>query len=239
MKLFAPFGNIFDTSQPRRLSSFRKSSILCVFFFLFGIPLTINGNETKSPSSEALLRLMEGNRRFVEGKSQHQSLLSEAKAPGLENAVPFAVVVGCSDARVPPEILFDQGLGDLFIVRVAGNVIGPIELDTVEFAVAKLNVPLVIVLGHQNCKAVEATLKGRENVPELDSIYPLIDEAFKECPLSKKPSVQQAIECNVKHGVKVVESSQTIAPYLTKNQLQVVGAYYDLNTRKVTLYQRQ
>ncbi len=206
---------------------------LCSFllFGLFFLPFALRAD----PSSDSLSQLLQGNDRYVQGKSQHASLAAESKNPQMMSDRPRAIIVGCSDARVPPEIIFDQGLGDLFVIRVAGNVVGPIELDSVEFAVAKMNVPLVIVLGHEGCKAVQATLKGRENVPELDAIYPLIDKGFKQCGIDSAASLMKAIDCNVQRGVTIIKNSPTLAPYITQKKVRVMGAYYDINNGKVTV----
>jgi carbonic anhydrase len=186
-------------------------------------------------STKALSLLMEGNDHFVKGTMKHLSYAAEAKNKLLEQQTPIAAIVGCSDSRVPPELIFDQGLGDLFIIRVAGNVIGPIEMDSVEFAAARLKVPLVMVLGHQNCGAVGATLKGRENVPELDAIYPLIDSALKSCDIIGANALINAINCNVKKGVNTLKQSPTIAPLIAQGKVKVVGAYFDFETGKVSL----
>lgn len=189
----------------------------------------------KSNPQDALSLLLKGNDRYLKGTSHHSSLLLESKDPKKMAAEPIAVIVGCADARVPPEIIFDQGIGDLFVVRVAGNVVGPIELDSVEFAVAKMKVPLVIVLGHQGCKAVEATLKGRKNVPELESIYPLIDSALDHCERFGQDPLTSAIDCNVQKGVSIIKSSPTIKPYVAAKKVKVIGAYYDIKEGKIRL----
>jgi carbonic anhydrase len=191
--------------------------------------------KTPPSPSEELNNLMEGNKRFVSGKFTHPYLSKEAKETMAKSQAPFAAIIGCSDSRVPPELLFDCGLGELFVVRDAGNVVGPIELDSVEFAVATLKVPLVIVLGHQNCGAVKATLQGQDNVPELENIFPLIDEAFQNCDESPPDTLVDAIICNVKNSVEIVKTSPTIAPILAKNKVKIIGAYFEIATGKVCL----
>lgn len=204
----------------------------CIIF----LSLTPLEKKKKAPDAEkALAMLMEGNHHFIEGKITHLSYTVEAKDKLLEKQRPFAVIVGCSDSRVPPELIFDQGLGDLFVVRDAGNVVGPIEMDSVEFAVAKLDVPLVVVLGHQNCGAVTAALQGREYVPELDNIYPLIDKGFQACQKEAPDKLIEAIYCNVREGVKILKNSPTIAPLIEKKKVKVVGAYFDFESGKVSL----
>ncbi len=141
---------------------------------LFFSPLLLIPHLSSAPVSpdQALQMLMEGNQRFVQGQVLHPSYSAEAKDKLLEQQNPIVAIVGCSDSRVPPELIFDRGLGELFVVRDAGNVVGPIEMDSVEFAAASLKVPLILVLGHQNCGAVKATLSGKQAHPELDNIFP-------------------------------------------------------------------
>jgi len=204
-----------------------------VFLFQSGI----HAATSKSPTPmQALSMLMEGNRHFVTGEMKHISYISEAKNRLLENQTPFAVIVGCSDSRVPPEVIFDRGLGELFIVRVAGNVLGPIELDSINFAIKHLDVPLVMVLGHQNCGAVDASLKGKENVPEfLDAIYPLIEEALKNCVTIGPNALANAISCNVKKGVDILKNSSELAPLIEQKKVKIVGGYFEFDTGKVNL----
>jgi carbonic anhydrase len=209
--------------------------------FLRGIPLALaalllSGSAEATPTpDQALEMLLEGNRHFIKGETSHPSYLKEAKDQMLEKQTPFAVIMGCSDSRVPPELIFDRGLGELFVVRDAGNVVGPIEMDSVEFAVARLNVPLVVVLGHQNCGAVNATLSGQAGVPELENIYPLIEDALKNCKMTGSSKLVHAIYCNVNKSVETLKNSPTIAPILAQKKVKIVGAYYEIATGKVNL----
>ncbi|MBS0606672.1 MAG: carbonic anhydrase [Parachlamydiales bacterium] len=206
------------------------SSLLCFSSLCFA------QDTSQQPTSDAALqRLMEGNKRFTSGQPIHKNLGLEGLSALKEGQEPFAIIVGCSDSRVPPEIVFDQGLGDIFVVRVAGNVVGPIELDSVEFAVDKLHCPLVIVLGHENCGAVKATLLGQENVPELDNIYPLIAPALKKCQAQKGDILMNAIKCNVKEGVGYLKSTPLIAKHIAANRVKIVGGYYDFDHGKVMI----
>jgi carbonic anhydrase len=195
----------------------------------------IHAAAPKAPTPmQALSMLMEGNQHFVKGEMKHISYASEAKDRMLENQTPFAVIVGCSDSRVPPEVIFDRGLGELFVIRVAGNVLGPIEIDSVNFAVKQLNVPLVMVLGHQNCGAVNASLNG--TAPEfLDAIYPLIKEALEKCVTIGPNALANAISCNVKKGVDILKSSSTLAARIEQKKVKIVGGYFEFDTGKVNL----
>jgi carbonic anhydrase len=202
----------------------KVQTTIITFLFCFNIA---SAATQKITPDRALEMLLEGNDHFVKGKSTHPSYVAEAKDKLLEQQTPFA--------RVPPELIFDRGLGDLFVIRDAGNVIGPIEMDSAAFAVAKLNVPLVIVLGHQNCGAVKAALLGKDNVPELQNIFPLIDSALKGCDTIGENALVNAIHCNVKKSVEILKNSPMIAPLLAQKKVKIIGGYYDIATGKVTL----
>jgi carbonic anhydrase len=215
---------------------FKVFSNMVVISSALLFPPCINAAAPTPPTpSQALSLLLEGNKHFVKGEMTHLHYLDEAKDKLLEKQTPIAAIVGCADSRVPPELIFDLGLGELFVVRVAGNVIGPIEMDSIEYAVDKLKVPLVMVIGHQNCGAIQATLKGRENVPELETIYPLIDSALKDCETIGTNPLVSAIYCNVKKGVDTLKKSPTIAPILAQKKVKIVGAYFDFETEKVSV----
>ena len=208
-------------------------------FFIAGLSLLgsnfLESKDKTSTPKETLSLLLEGNQHFVTGKMAHLSYAEEAKNKLLENQTPLAAIVGCSDSRVPPELIFDRGLGELFVVRDAGNVIGPIEMDSVEFAVAKLHVPLVIVMGHQNCGAVKAALSGPDEVPELDNILPLIDKAITTCNKDAKDKLREAIYCNVREGVATLKKSPTIAPLIKQKKVDIIGAYFDFESGQVLI----
>src|SRR5688572_26005650 len=120
---------------------------------------------------EALQRLKEGNRRFLSGEAGQGALLSPTRRSELvQGQNPFAVILGCSDSRVPAEIVFDQGLGDLFVIRVAGNIVAPSQVGSVEFAVERFGTPLVVVLGHSQCGAIAATVEALERPTETRSL---------------------------------------------------------------------
>lgn len=192
--------------------------------------------DRESPTpDEALMMLLDGNEHFMKGEVTHLSYIAEAKDKMLEKQTPFAAILGCSDSRVPPELIFDRGLGELFVVRDAGNVVGPIEMDSIEYAVATLKVPIVVVLGHQNCGAVKAALQGKDAAPELDNIYPLVANALKNCTTIGKDKLVKAIRCNVDQSVQTLKNSPTIAPLLAQKKVKVVGGYFDIVSGKVSL----
>ena len=194
-------------------------------------------------SDEVLQRLLNGNQRFVKGTTK-----SPRRTPGdfralAEGQRPVAVIMGCADSRVPPELLFDQGVGDLFVVRVAGNVVGGggvFVKGSIEYAVAELGVRLIMVLGHSSCGAVKAAIKHVDDgdplpgaIAELvNRIRPAVIKA-KDMPGDR---LANAISANVLLGVETLNNLDPIVrPAVSKGQVKVVGAVYDLRTGAVTL----
>jgi carbonic anhydrase len=185
-------------------------------------------------ADEALKDLLAGNERFVAGKTLNprRSPADFSKlAPG---QAPDAVIVGCADSRVPPEILFDQGVGDLFVIRVAGNVVnsaGPTVKGSIAYAVAVLGAPLVMVLGHSQCGAVKAALETKELALQ-ESIRDLV----RMVSTGGEKDLDRAIVANVRAGVaKLKNLEPTLTSYVETNRLKVVGGVYDLASGKVTL----
>jgi carbonic anhydrase len=197
---------------------------------------------------EALERLREGNRRFVSGDRSREGLTSQARrsevAVGQE---PFAIVLGCSDSRVPAEIVFDQGVGDLFVIRVAGNIVASSQVGSVEFAADRFGTPLVVVLGHSQCGAVLATLeqltRPREDQSRnlrsiVDRVRPSV-EPLLATELRRDPAalVRQAVRANVRASANHLRhGSELLEQLIQKNGLLVVGAEYALETGVVEFF---
>ena len=197
-------------------------------------------------AAEALERLREGNRRFVSNIRSHQGLISEARRTEVAaGQTPFAIILGCSDSRVPAEIVFDQGLGDLFVIRVAGNIVAPSQIGSVEFAAEQYGVRLVVVLGHSQCGAILATIDQLTGPParqsrNLNSIVDRIRPAV--APLvphhqERDTLVREAVRANVhasvahlRHGSDVIES------LVQKSGLAIAGAEYSLETGVVEFF---
>lgn len=178
---------------------------------------------------EPLDRLIQGNERYVNSATVCHEDWSAKRMALVQNQKPFAVIVACSDSRVPPEIVFDQTLGELFIVRVAGNIVDHFAIGSIEYGVSVLGANLVVVLGHSNCGAVDAALKGMKfdnHIQEvLDDIQPSIKEG---------DSLEKAIKANVGTVVNLLRTSKpTLVEKVQKGTLSVVGGYYDLATGKV------
>lgn len=192
-------------------------------------------------AADALQRLRDGNRRFVNAERSNAESLSEARRAELAAGQdPFAVVLACSDSRVPVELIFDQGLGDLFVIRVAGNIVAPSQIGSIEYAASQLGTRLVLVLGHSNCGAVDATLAelSREQElrsPNLRSIVDRIRPAVE--PLIDAPeglTLPKAVLANVRHSVEQLRhGSQILEELIDKGELTVVGAKYWIETGEV------
>jgi carbonic anhydrase len=197
---------------------------------------------------EALQRLREGNLRFASSESSHDTRSGRERrnelAAGQE---PFAAILGCSDSRVPVEIVFDQGLGDLFVIRVAGNVVAPSQIGSVEFAAERFGLRLVVVLGHSRCGAIQATLeqlqRPRENQSRnltsiVDRIRPAI-EPLLATDLRHDPDAlrQHAVRANIRASVSHLRhGSQLIEQLVQTSGLLVVGAEYSLETGVVDFF---
>lgn len=202
---------------------------------------TEGGENMLVQPDDALQMLREGNARFVaiQPLRPHQTP-DRRQETVAEGQRPFAVILGCADSRVPPEVLFDQGIGDLFVVRVAGNVAGIDQIASIEYAVDHLASPLVVVLGHSHCGAVTAAVEGGEghgNVPILlKNIVPAVNRVKATNPQAPMHElVDQAIEANVWEAIENLFSlSPIVAKRVKEGKLKVVGAIYDLETGQVT-----
>jgi carbonic anhydrase len=179
--------------------------------------------------------LIEGNNRFAAGKSTHKKWEQEARKKQSASHSPFAIILGCSDARSPAEIIFDQDLGDLFVVRVAGNVVGELELASIEFAVAHLHSAIIMVLGHQECGAVKTALTESKQLSELSAVYPLIASNIAECKQEEGDKLKKAICCNVQGSMRTLKASPVLSSFLGQKKLKIVGGYYDFNTGNVKI----
>src|SRR2546421_5767240 len=182
--------------------------------------------------AEAISKLKEGNGRYTSGNLQHPGQTAERRTELAKTQHPFAIILSCSDSRVPPEIVFDQGLGDLFIVRVAGNVINDEGLGSVEYSVDHLGTRLILVLGHQNCGAVKAareTIAAKGNAPgHIESLVTAIKPAVEA---TAKEDLETTVKANVKNVVQALRSSTPILKAkVDSGEIQVICGYYSLDT---------
>lgn len=177
---------------------------------------------------EALKKLLDGNERYSQDHLLHADSSADRREAIHSSQAPFAAILGCSDSRIPPEIIFDQGVGDLFIIRVAGNVVGDLEQNSIDYSVKYLKSSLVLVLGHENCGAVKAVLDGATK--DINQIADLIKPAVKNCK-----ELNVCIHKNIENTVKMIKKSPLIQEYMAKGEVDVVGAYYDLRSGKIEL----
>jgi carbonic anhydrase len=200
------------------------------------------------PAQEALERLRKGNQEFVSGLPSRDSFQQYSRRIQLtDGQAPFAIVLGCSDSRVPAEIVFNQGLGDLFVIRVAGNIVAPSQVGSVEFAAARFGVRLVVVLGHSQCGAILATLEELRSPGEnhsrnlrsiVDRVRPSV-EVLMRTDLRNEPDVllRHAVRANVEASVNQLKHGSEILEQLIQNEgLRVIGAEYSLETGVVEFY---
>ncbi len=197
---------------------------------------------------EALERLKAGNRRFVEDTADRVAVSSASRRNQLvAGQAPFAIILGCSDSRVPAEIVFDQGLGDLFVIRVAGNIVAPSQVGSIEFAAERFGTRLVVVLGHSACGAVQATVEELERPSEsrspnlhaiVDRIRPSV-ETLLETDLAgdREALIRHAVRANIRLSVAHLKHGSRILEDLVDNDgLRVIGAEYDLETGAVEFF---
>jgi len=195
--------------------------------------------------TEKAARLKEGNRRFASNVRGSDAFLSHTRRVELTaGQEPFAIILGCSDSRVPAEIVFDQGLGDLFVIRVAGNIVAPSQVGSVEFAAARFNTRLVVVLGHSQCGAITATIEELQHPTNqsrnlssiVDRVRPSI-EPLVRAGLSGETLVREASRANVRASANHLRhGSDILEDQILKNGLLVVGAEYSLETGVVDFF---
>ena len=199
------------------------------------------------PAPEALIRLRAGNHRYVQNVRSVDSMISHSRRGDLDPQAPFAIVLGCSDSRAPAEIVFDQGLGDLFVIRVAGNIVAPSQIGSVEFAAERFGTRLVVVMGHTQCGAIDATVEAmtgehgsasRNLMSIVNRVRPSI-EGLMATELARDPVRlrREAIRANVRACVNHLRhGSDVIERLAEKGGLAVVGAELDLATGEVTFF---
>ncbi|MFC3901593.1 carbonic anhydrase [Acinetobacter marinus] len=198
-------------------------------------------------AKEALQRLKEGNQNFVNGEVKYKQFTHQERADLSGGQDPFAIILGCSDSRVPAEIVFDQGLGDLFVIRVAGNIVAPSQVGSVEFAAEHFSCPLVVVLGHSHCGAIQATIDTLVNpdVPHssnlmsiVNRVRPAVEMLFQTDLKSDVDKLSKhAVRANVFASVNQLRHGSTVLENLTQQgKLMIVGAEYSLETGQVEFF---
>ena len=198
-------------------------------------------NQRTSPAytcDEALARLVAGNERFVRGEARFPTVQKEILAALAQGQRPYATVLGCSDSRVPPELIFDAGFGELFIVRVAGNVISPEVMGTLQYAGVHLRTPLFVVLGHENCGAINAALAARRGAQEPARIAVLLHSilpGLRDLPADLIPDVEMraAVEANVRWSMHQLLETPEAKTRLVEGVMKLVGGVFEFDSGRV------
>jgi len=239
---YETFPFLSDTnSKKQMIQSTRRgglSSLAALLFFLCGFSSSFAHESAGCTADEALRRLEQGNARFVAGRLSETTPAGIAKNRGQVAHVqkPFAILVGCSDSRVGPEVIFDQKLGALFVIRTAGEVVDSIGLGSVEYAVSHLGVPLIVVLGHERCGAVSAAVSGAREPGHIATVLQAIKPAVRKTKGQAGDPVDNAVRAQ---ALDVARQLQASGPILKKavqsGKLKVIAARYDLDSGKVSL----
>lgn len=197
-------------------------------------------NETVVESKDTETRLLDGNKRYLNATPIKSRQLDKRRLEIAQTQKPIAAILSCSDSRVPPEIIFDQGIGDLFVIRLAGNVINDEALASIEYAVEHLGVAYIMVLGHERCGAVNATVKGGPNHHgHIESLIKAIKPAVEEARELQGDLLDNSVRSNIAMVVQQLSKSEPVLKELVKKEkLRIVGARYDLDDGKVEILQK-
>jgi len=199
-------------------------------------------------AQEALERLQQGNKRFAHGETNHNKLLThQQRTEMVGHQEPFAIILGCSDSRVPAEMVFDQGFGDLFVIRVAGNIVAPSQVGSVEFAAESFGCPLVIVLGHSHCGAIYSTIEALKNpnTPPSANLMSIVNRVRPSVEILMQTELKDDLEKLSMHAVKsnvfasvnqLRHGSAVLENLIAQGKFKVVGAEYSLETGEVLFY---
>ncbi len=187
-------------------------------------------------ADEALGRLLAGNQRFVADRRAYPDQTPAHRRELTAGQHPFAAILGCADSRVPPEIIFDQGLGNLFTVRVAGNIVDNASLGSLEYAVQHLGVPLIVVLGHSGCGAVQTAMASDDTQGQIATLVAAIQPAVKLAKAGPGEALDQVVRINVAMVVRQLRTAAPIlAPLVEEGSIKILGSHYDLASGVVEL----
>ncbi len=185
------------------------------------------------PADSALQRLKLGNERFVKMILKHPNTTKERREQLSTFQHQFVVILSCSDSRIPPELIFDQGLGDIFVIRNTGNVFDEHVLGSIEYAVEHLGVNLIVVMGHESCGAVAASMSPEKSTPAIESIKKAIEPAICECKQDNKLTSQDVAKVHAKQVAESISEDKDLYAAIKKRGIKIIPAYYNLTTGKV------
>lgn len=211
-----------------------KKIIICLSL-LFAATSCFASTIDNLSAQDALKKLTDGNERFMAQKEKHPDVNKKRRKEMLKGQHPFVVILSCSDSRVPPELIFDQGLGDIFEIRNAGNVLDEHVIGSIEYAVMHCGVKLIVIMGHQDCGAIAATLSGKSETKYIKSLEDSIQPAVEDC---KKHGVDvnsdNVVKAHVMQDIEELMTQDTnLVKYMKENNVQIIPAYYHLDTGKV------
>lgn len=181
----------------------------------------------------ALVKLKQGNERFVKFHMKHPDECKSLRENLVRSQHPFAAILSCSDSRVPTEIIFDQGLGDIFVIRNAGNVVDEHTLGSIEYAVEHLGVNLVVIMGHESCGAIGAAMKDEKESEAIESIKESIEPAIEQCKKTNQLTAENVVKTHVLLDIEEILKDKGLWQYMEKHNVKIVPAYYNLKTGKV------
>jgi carbonic anhydrase len=206
-----------------------------------GLGSNLLAAEKKAPVEDditpdkALQELLDGNERFVKAKRRNPNQTLSRLAEVAKSQKPFASILGCADSRVPSEIVFDQGLGDLFVCRIAGNIATTQEIGSLEFGSLVLGAKVIMVMGHERCGAVDAAIKGAQVPGQIGSLLQAIKPSVESSKEQSGDKLENACKANVLAQVAKLKSSSVLSELIKAEKLKIVGGYYDLDTGKISL----
>lgn len=209
-----------------------KKFFIILTILMFGVQVRA-GEIPNLPADIALHRLKEGNYRFANYQMKHPNINKNRRDKLIIGQHPFAVILSCSDSRVVPEIIFDQGLGDIFVIRNAGNVTDEHVLGSIEYALHHLGVRLVVVLGHESCGAVGAAMKEEKESPAIESIKESIKPAVCKCKEANTYIYENVIKTNAQLNAKEILEDKELSDYIKKHDIKVIPAYYSITNSTV------
>lgn len=214
-----------------------QKTLLSIMTFLL-LQGSAIAKHTNISADDALWRLKEGNSRFTHMKLKHPDQTIERRLEGLKGQHPFVIILSCSDSRVEPEIIFDQGLGDIFEIRNAGNVLDDHVVGSIEYAVAHLGVPLIVIMGHQDCGAVTAAIQNNKESMHIQSLVKAIKPAVKMAKKQEGDLLDNAIRNNVMLSVEKLKNNKPIIKkQVEQGKVKVIGAYYHIDSGVVTFFE--
>jgi carbonic anhydrase len=200
----------------------------------FAAPKPTSAEDDITPD-KALQELLDGNERFVKTKRRNPNQTYSRLVEVAKGQKPFASILGCADSRVPSEIVFDQGIGDLFVCRVAGNIATPEEIGSLEFGSLVLGSKVIMVMGHERCGAVDAAIKGTQVPGQIGSLLQAIKPSVEISKNQSGDKLENACKANILAQVKKLKSSSVLSELIKAEKLTIVGGYYDLDTGRINI----